>query len=105
MNFLKNKEEFVKRVQDHKHEFVEKTTGTKLIRKRETTAPDRESAKAKLAKVSRIRIPKRNQQWIPPRKLKSPQINARFPLRIQLKVIMIRVHLHLAYSLKSKMSG
>ena len=54
MNFLRNKEEHVKRLQDHKHENVEKMTGEKLIIRRESTPPDKDPAQANLAEVSRI---------------------------------------------------
>ena len=57
LNFLRNKEELVQRVQDHKHEIVKNMTVEKLTRSRETTAPDKDLAVENLAKVSSIRIP------------------------------------------------
>ena len=47
-------------------------TDEKPIRRRENTAPDKDSARAKLAKVSRIRILDKNLAIVSPKKCKFP---------------------------------
>ena len=76
---------------DHKHEIVEKMTGNELIRRLETTAPDKDPAKTNLAEVSRI--PEKKSVISIPGIAESPLRNASLILQIHLIVMMIWIHL------------